>query len=259
MLRFSGFLTRCAEGYAWENRGGRRPAEGKGQDASRLVLAPNSGTFENIFDPFDFEPALFRIFASLPPTPDAIVAFANQYGDLWRRDADALGGRTSLSTWRSEISAFREQVEAADRIIARSTSRSASPKQLHLTAEFIESLLLAIPVFMSVETQGGVLGLRAHVFDLKDVIHLQLVEAVIERKRYRTCDLCGKPFELTPQVNRSDRIFCSDNCRVKAYQRRRKQAVAMRAKKMSIREIAKSLNSDVPTVKKWVGEAKKEE
>ena len=55
---------------------------------------------------------------------------------------------------------------------------------------------------------------------------MQVVESVVERKQYRTCEYCGKPFELTPQINRSDRVYCSDNCRVKAYQRRRKQAIA---------------------------------
>jgi transposase len=45
---------------------------------------------------------------------------------------------------------------------------------------------------------------------------------------------------------------------VKAYQRRRRQAIAMRAKGTALREIAKTLNSDVPTVKRWVGETQKE-
>ena len=71
-------------------------------------------------------------------------------------------------------------------------------------------------------------------------------------------DHCGKPFELTPQINRADRIFCTDNCRVKSYQRRRKQAIAMRAEGTALREIARTLNSDLPTVKRWVGESKKE-
>jgi hypothetical protein len=96
-------------------------------------------------------------------------------------------------------------------------------------------------------------------YNLLDAMKLQLADAVVERKSYRNGEQCANPFEVSPEFNRSDRVYCSDNCRVKAYQRRRKQAIAMRSKGKRLRDIAKKLGSDLPTVKKWVGEATKEE
>jgi transposase len=57
---------------------------------------------------------------------------------------------------------------------------------------------------------------------------------------------------VTPQVNRADRVFCSDNCRVKAYQRRKKQAIALRQQGESLRAIVKATGSDMESVKRWV-------
>jgi transposase-like protein len=84
------------------------------------------------------------------------------------------------------------------------------------------------------------------------VLWVQFALAVAENKTYGRCQLCNRSFELAPQVNRADRLFCSNNCRVKAYQRRRKQALTMHRQGGSIREIAKATASDLDTVKKWI-------
>jgi len=64
--------------------------------------------------PLADEPVLFRTFASLAPTPDAVLAFANQYGALGIESEDVeipIEGRAlphlttgeRLATWRREI------------------------------------------------------------------------------------------------------------------------------------------------------------
>ena len=134
----------------------------------------------------------------------------------------------------------------------------SSTAQNRKVVEFVNHLLGQVPVGFVARDRGGVLTLKTLAYNLLDAMKLQLVDAVVERKAYRSCEQCGKPYEVSPQINRSDRVYCSDNCRVKAYQRRRKQAISMRGQGDTLREIAKALNSNVPTVKKWVGETKKE-
>jgi predicted nucleic acid-binding Zn ribbon protein len=257
VVRFCGFVSRCVDGYAWEPRGGGPSPKGGEREAKGLLLQPRSSNIENYFDAFEREPALFRIFAQLAPTPDEILGFANQYGDLAVFDEDPQKRGDSLWTWREEIAKFRKLVAKADQLRDRPESSQGQRKQAQDIAKFIEPLLFSGSVFLTPAVQNDSIDLVANVFSLTQVLNIQLVMAIVEGKTYRTCDHCGKPYELTPQINRADRIFCSDNCRVKAYQRRRKQAIAMRAKGTALREIAKLLNTDLPTLKRWVGETKK--
>jgi len=60
--------------------------------------------------------------------------------------------------------------------------------------------------------------------------------------------------EMSPDVNRADRRYCSDACRSRAMRRRQKQAAEMRASGKKLREIAKATGSDRATIKKWLGE-----
>jgi hypothetical protein len=197
MLRFCGFVARCDDGYAWENAGGRRPSESEERYAKRRLLKPLGAKFTNWFDPFVDEPALFRIFAKLPPAEDAILAFANKYGDISLNEEAQVAGN-SLWEWRQAIDKFREHVEFADALLPGTTKTKR--KDAEAIAEFIEPLLMTFPVFMSAVIANDAVDLRGNVFDLTSVLTMQLIESVIERKSYRSCDQCGKPFELTPQI-----------------------------------------------------------
>jgi hypothetical protein len=59
------------------------------------------------YAPLDLNPALWRRFASMEPTPAAILGFANRYGKLGIDEALAIQGPVRwgepLSTWRMEI------------------------------------------------------------------------------------------------------------------------------------------------------------
>jgi predicted nucleic acid-binding Zn ribbon protein len=257
VVRFCGFVSRCVDGYAWEQRGGGASPKNEERYAKSLVLRPRSDNIQDCFDVFAEQSALFKIFAKLGPTPDEILGFANQYGDLAVFDEDPQKRGDSLWTWREEIAKFRKLVATADQLQARPESRPKH-KQAQDIAKFVEPLLFSGAVYLTPAVQNDSIDLVANVFSLTQVLNIQLVMAIVEGKTYHNCDQCGKPFELTPQINRADRIFCSDNCRVKAYQRRRKQAIAMRAKGTALRVIAKKFNTDLQTVKRWVGETPKE-
>ena len=101
-------------------------------------------------------------------------------------------------------------------------------------------------------SQNGGISLQIVAASLFDAMKLQIVEAISEQKRYRSCEFCNKPFELTPQVNRSDRMFCSDNCRVKAYQRRKREVLEQSQAGRSVKQIVKATGVELEQVKRWL-------
>jgi hypothetical protein len=87
-------------------------------------------------------------------------------------------------------------------------------------------------------------------------LYLQFAYAVGEDKHYQQCSHCKKWFELAPGLNRADRLFCSDSCRVLAYRARQGQARLLAAEGKTAREIARELGSTVGTVNKWISKGK---
>lgn len=267
--RFSAQIHVDAGGYEWtpyEGFGTRDAGERQRLEPIQLEdfceswkVLGEAMLRESSYDPFITEPALYRVFAKLEPTPEAILQFANRYGELATVPEIVETGGSSLGVWKDCISEMRNWIEDADKLLSSASSRKSAALGGRKIASFVSRLLEDVPVFIEASEYRGAVTLATRAYHLLDAMKLQLADAVVERKAYRDCELCGKPYEVSPQFNRSDRVYCSDNCRVKAYQRRRKQAIAMRAKCDSLREIAKKLGSDVPTVKKWVGEARKEE
>jgi predicted nucleic acid-binding Zn ribbon protein len=271
--RFSAQIHVDAGGYKWINRGGYEPEDGFRYYADSIVLEP-AGLNElkeawrrdgeailkgSSYDPFVTEPALYRLFAMLDPTPDAILDFACKYGHISTVPDLLEDEGSTLWDWKQYVDEMKDLVEEGDNLLAIARSGKSSAANGRKVVEFVNQLLENVPVYFEASARNGVITLKTHAYNLLDAVKLQLADAVVERKTYRTCEQCAKPFEVSPEFNRSDRVYCSDNCRVKAYQRRRKQAIAMRGKGETLRGIAKKLGSDVPTVKKWVGEARREE
>jgi len=60
--------------------------------------------------------------------------------------------------------------------------------------------------------------------NLLGAIWLQFEQSMTGDKKYVTCECpgCGKWIELSPAVNRSDKRFCDDKCRQRAYQIRKR-------------------------------------
>jgi hypothetical protein len=77
-------------------------------------------------------------------------------------------------------------------------------------------------------TSLDVLGIRAT--SLIGALWLQFVMAVAEGRSFRACEVCGKSFELRPEINRKSRYYCSDACRVKAFRLRHKSPKASQSK-----------------------------
>ncbi|MFZ5768638.1 MAG: hypothetical protein ACOY3F_08080 [Bacillota bacterium] len=98
------------------------------------------------------------------------------------------------------------------------------------------------------------LGLHIVPQSLIGALWLQFAHAITGRKAYRRCEECGTWFEVSPRVARTNRIYCSNACRTRAYRRRKVQAQQMYAAGKAIGEIAEALGSDEATVAGWVKE-----
>src|SRR5690606_18145706 len=67
------------------------------------------------YDPFESEPALFRKLAMLDPSHDAVLDFANRFGEL-RRERIPLMSTCHLRKWEEVIVEMRDAVGLADKL-----------------------------------------------------------------------------------------------------------------------------------------------
>jgi hypothetical protein len=267
MYRFSAQIARDPNGYRWINMGGVDPIEDPEDYPGGIYLQAQSHDAwmkkcrqtdiyvfdEHTYDPFIEEPALFRIFAKVELNEHAVLEFANQYGDIAKIDEIIEDDGLNLNQWLDAIDFVRGVVEFIDEFHRKPKKGDREmDRGPHVMIDLMNEILGEVAVFLQAADKRGTTSLDTVAVSLLDVMKLQIVASIIERKKYRTCEHCSKPFEVTPQVNRSDRLFCTDNCRVKAYYRRKKQAVDLRRKGEHLRDIVKKTGSDLETVKGWV-------
>ena len=87
---------------------------------------------------------------------------------------------------------------------------------------------------------------------LVGALWLQFARAVDGRKKYERCGECKTWFEVSLDAARTNRRYCKDPCRFKAYRRRQIEARQLFGEGIALKEIAKRLDSDMATVKLWV-------
>ncbi len=101
------------------------------------------------------------------------------------------------------------------------------------------------------------LGLYIHPASLLGALWLQFASAVDGQKEYRQCQECKTWFELSPEVARTNRHYCSNACRSRAYRQRQENALELDRKHTSIEEIAKILGTNARTVTHWIARGKR--
>jgi hypothetical protein len=106
------------------------------------------------------------------------------------------------------------------------------------------------------DATGGGLALELVPHGLLGVLWLQLARAVSLGSGFRRCGQCATWFELSPTTARTNRLFCSGACRSKGHRARQARAVELHQQGRSYREIAKDVDSDAATIKKWIKEKK---
>ncbi len=100
--------------------------------------------------------------------------------------------------------------------------------------------------------QDGQLRLRPPPGDLINMLWLQFADTVSGKASYRACLSCGRWVRVGPDAARTSRLYCSNACRTRGLRQRQQTARALHAQGKSIEAIAEELDSDVPTVTKWV-------
>ena len=85
---------------------------------------------------------------------------------------------------------------------------------------------------------------------------LQFADAVGQQKQFRRCRECHTAFEILAgrAGARSDSQFCKPACKSAFHNAKRRKVRELRDQKHSLRKIAKQFDTDIPTVKKWLGE-----
>ena len=266
----------------------RKSAEGQRRMGALPIRETDDFEFRS-YDPFKSAPAMFLEFSELDGSEESILKFTNAYGRLWddfkgpslvdyreaiddlreavslwlaiqRHDFDAIRehvtwDRGNRLRWKSDLSMPIRQGDKVIRFIdVKKRNRNYKPGDLVGPAtdllDFVISTRPTWDLHIEPVRVGGNLSLQLEVGTLLSVLWVQFAQAVAGAKEFVRCAFCNRPFEV--ELSRTDRAFCTDNCRVKAYQRRRKQAIALRQQGQSIRQIVKSTGSDLETVKRWL-------
>lgn len=294
MLKFTAEIPVCRSGYHWQDAdspfarfrdGDVETRRTLARGAEKSLLDDPQDLASDYYDPFIRAPDLFKNFAKLEPTEDAILAFAKKYGVISRHLPDEV----SLLQWRAEIADVANAIELWEAIrandddalhrhvrwrrgclefcsplalgeVVRWNDRASEHKPGDLIGPAIELLDF---VSQRAKTErlvprrvAGVLTFLIAVGTLLDVLWVQFAVAVAGDKRYRQCEHCSVEFEMAPGVNRVDRAFCSDSCRVTAYRRRMRLAVELAAAGKPLKEISKKVGSPVEVIKRWLAKGK---
>lgn len=244
-------------------------AQRRGLPAHRVRLlttvAPDEeGLWVTRYAPLIDHSALFRTFADLPISAQSIVNFADRFGFLggtatrrYRMTDGHIGFGEPVDVWHDAIRDMRVVVQAWDR--ARRDDPDGRPRWQG--RDELRRVQRAVNAKLSAETGArllwvadeGHLALRLRPDSLLGALWLQLAQAIDGNARYRSCRVCSAWFELHPDRARTDRAYCSDACRFKAYRGRQARAKQLHSEGHDVEAIARELGSDTVTIRKWTG------
>jgi hypothetical protein len=102
----------------------------------------------------------------------------------------------------------------------------------------------------------GAIRLNVQPENLLQALWFQFGLAVSEQKSYRRCSLCEDWFELSPQLARTSRLFCSVACKNKMFRIRKERARQMRSEGKSLRANAAELETTIEIIQGWLNTKK---
>lgn len=185
-------------------------------DGARALQARSKRTRR--FDLFKVSPSAFLEFAQTPATEDGIKDFADRYGLLWPSG-------DQINFWSEEIRSMHRTVRLWE--TSRRTRdfskiiRTVRTRLVHVGQEdpdpgvFVELFLKEDPLSASAR-----LAIRPHT--LLHALWAQLVLAIDGNQNLGACVLCRKWFTLESGRGRSDKEYCSNACRMRAYRKRKR-------------------------------------
>jgi hypothetical protein len=168
----------------------------------------------------------------------------NSYPDLPVNDAGPPGPRTQLiepvEGLFNRDDVFTPATFLVQRWINTHLKDRASPRLLY-QLEFGTQVLQIVP------------------HNLLGAMWLQFAHVIAGNKKHRPCKECGKWIEISSEDDgrSARRMFCSDSCKFRDYRRRKDRAQQLRTEGKPVKDIAKELDTDVETIKKWVAKRKR--
>jgi hypothetical protein len=306
----------------WLPNGGYRWEEYPDLEGDKRALVPKDGSGPGLwYLPLRDHTGLFREFAAIDGSADAVLRFANRYGALFGEH----GRREPLRHWQVEVWRLQRTLTLWDLVRRHDlntlaqhivwegqgeesqvyydpypitmdpdplfaqladtpplSGRSRSPSAVSISGPRMDdgwwerfkpgdvllpaiayiqltvSLRLNEEVSPRLDYDPGQKTLRLQLApkNLMRALWLQFAQAINADKEYRQCAECGKWYEVSPEVARTNRRYCSGACRSRALRGRKERARQMRAEGKSIKEIARELQSDTKVVKGWLNDRK---
>jgi hypothetical protein len=196
----------------------------------RRILQPRSKRTVR-FDLFEINkitsrPA-FLEFAQTPDTPDAIKSFADRYGALepdvgtgegwWQTGRD-------IDTWSAYIRAMKKTIELWNK-----SSTTGDFTKLIRTVQKDLGLGnfgpgVAVQLLLKEDRLSASARLCIRPESLAQALYSQLILAIDGKLNLRACVECREWFTLEAGRGRSDKEYCSDACRMRAYRKRKGSA-----------------------------------
>lgn len=105
---------------------------------------------------------------------------------------------------------------------------------------------------MKLDAEGIGIHFKFVPEDLLSAMWLQFALGASADRKYRACSVCETWFELSPETARTSRLFCSNPCKSRGYREKQDRARQMFAEGKTFRVIAKELESEIVTVKRWI-------
>jgi hypothetical protein len=208
------------------NRWGRLLLGGSSAPVARM-LRPRSERTRH-FDLFQSGPSTFLEFAQAPFTTDGIKALADRYGPLRTQMAeqpcfdDYLGHR--IFSWFSEIRELRKAVELWEQSSATGnfskiirTLERRSERHFQRDRE----VGVSVNVLLKKDPLDASARLCIRPTHLRDALWIQLALAIDGNLNLRACIECRSWFTLEAGRGRSDKEYCSNACRMRAYRKRK--------------------------------------
>ena len=188
-----------------------RPAFEDPPIAGRWYIRRKGGPLR-AYRPLESAPGLARQFASLPREPQALLAFANDFGLLGVGRSEHPGEPAWEEPglwWHENVFGFKLVVRDIDsghkRAMASAFTKYVAP---HMTVR-IEVPLKGRP------------SLKVAPLDLISAMWLQIAGEITNETKFRKCLWCPKWFPHGPGTgHKATKRFCSDRCR-KGWNRRK--------------------------------------
>lgn len=186
-----------------------KPRRGETTLTSRTgtELKPRSDKVIN-YRPLDERPALFREFADLEQTPEAVQAFANAHGML-----GTIFEQSIEVGWYRDIKEIRFAIAMWERGSQHALVKAWNAASLGQTAVKLVSRGREEPP-----------GLVIVPLSLRSAMYLQLAQAITRDNQLQCCLWCGTWFLFgTGTGHRRSAHYCSDNCRKTAWRHRKEK------------------------------------